>query len=118
LKKIGEGAFSFTGLTSINIPDGVTAIGTDAFIGCKSLTTVSGGAKVVSIGKSAFSECKKLTSFTITSSALKSIGKAFDEDKNLKTLNLPNATKLTKDGMKKATKGSGVKTIKVKSWAK
>jgi len=66
---IGSKAFSgCTSLTSIDIPDGVTSIGTEAFRGCSSLSSCTIGDGVISIGNSAFNGCTSLTSIDIPDS--------------------------------------------------
>ncbi len=63
---IGEGAFlSCTSLASVSIPASVTAIGEVAFLGCTSLASVSIPASVTSIGEGAFVTYSHLTSVTI-----------------------------------------------------
>ena len=63
---IGSGAFSgCSGLTEITIPNSVTSIGSSAFRGCSSLTSVTIPDSVTSIGEGAFSGCSGLTSITI-----------------------------------------------------
>jgi hypothetical protein len=37
---IGNGAFNYSGLTSVTIPRSVTTIGNEAFIGCTGLTSI------------------------------------------------------------------------------
>jgi hypothetical protein len=49
-------------LTSVAIPEGVTAVGDLAFAGCASLTNVSIPGSVTSIGWLAFASCGGLTS--------------------------------------------------------
>ncbi len=49
-----------TGLTSIEIPDSVTSIGSYAFYNCTGLTSIVIPANVTSIGDSAFDGCYKL----------------------------------------------------------
>lgn len=71
---IGERAFSSTGLTSIEIPSGVTGIGKYAFNNCRSLTNIEIPSGVMSIGDSAFEECIELKSITIPGSVTE-IGK-------------------------------------------
>ena len=61
-------------VTSIIIPDGVTAIPIYAFKGCSSLTSITIPDSVTSIGNRAFSGCSALTSITVPDSAT-SIGK-------------------------------------------
>ena len=66
---IGSSAFSGrSSLTSIIIPESVTSIEDAAFEDCSSLTSVTIGNSVTSIGSSAFSWCSSLTSITIPSS--------------------------------------------------
>ena len=58
---IGRNAFMGCDiLTTITIPDSVTSIGDEAFYGCSSLTSVTIPSSVTSIGRSAFSACYKL----------------------------------------------------------
>ena len=66
---IGDYAFGLcTGLTSITIPNSVTSIGDGAFYGCSGLTSITIPNSVTSIGNYAFSSCSGLTSITIPNS--------------------------------------------------
>ena len=53
---------------SVTIGDGVTSIGTNAFIDCKSLKDVEIPASVTSIGAGAFANCSSLTNIVIPDS--------------------------------------------------
>ena len=71
LKTIGNSAFlNCQGLTSLNIPAGVTEIGEKAFRSCKNLVSLSfeQESTLNTIGNSAFSGCSKLTDILIPSS--------------------------------------------------
>ncbi len=63
---IGYYAFyRYENLMSIEIPDSVTGIGAQAFLGCKRLTSVVMGKNVVSIAGGAFYNCSSLASVVI-----------------------------------------------------
>ena len=64
--KIGSNAFyGCTSLSSIEIPDSVTSIGYKAFYGCTSLSSINIPDSVTSIGDCAFSGCKNLSDINI-----------------------------------------------------
>ena len=80
-------------VTSITIPNGVTAIPSYAFIGCSGLTSVTIPDSVTSIGSYAFNNCKGLTSITIPDS-VKSIGeRAFYKCSGLTSVTIGNSVK-------------------------
>lgn len=65
-ESIGSSAFSgCTSLTSVTIPDSVTSIGYGAFRGCSSLTNVTIGSGVTRIGDNTFSGCTTLTNIMV-----------------------------------------------------
>ena len=73
------------------IPNSVTSIGTYAFEGCSSLTSVTIPNSVTSIGNYAFRECSGLTSVTIPNSVT-SIGHwAFYRCSGLTSVTIPNS---------------------------
>ena len=65
----------FNNLKSVNLPDGVTSIGSYAFYCCRGLTSITIPDNVTSIGIYAFSGCDSLTSLTIGNN-VESIGAA------------------------------------------
>ena len=68
-KRIADESLAYcSGLTSVNIPNSVTSIGSYAFYWCSGLTSATIGNSVTSIGSWAFSRCFALTSVTIPSS--------------------------------------------------
>ena len=68
-KLIGSYAFSgCSSLTSIEIPEGVTSIGSYAFSSCKALTSVEIPNSVTSIGDNAFRDSTSLTSIVLPDS--------------------------------------------------
>jgi hypothetical protein len=89
---IGYSAFSYCdGLTSIDLPDGVTNIRRFAFDGCSSLTSITIPSSVTNIGDGAFWGCENLTSITIPSSVT-SIGEgAFVLCGSLTSINIPSS---------------------------
>ena len=69
---------NLSNLTSITIPNSVTSIGDNAFIGCSGLTSVTIPNSVTSIGSSAFYGCSSLISITIPNSVTTIGDRAFD----------------------------------------
>lgn len=89
---IGTAAFmDCSGLTSVDIPDGVESIEDYAFIGCIGLTSVDIPSSVTSIKDYAFADCSGLTSVVIPSS-VSSIGScAFRGCRGLTSITIPNS---------------------------
>ena len=89
---IGESAFAgCTSLTTINIPNSVTAIGRSAFANCSGLTNLTIPNSVTEIGNYAFSGCSGLTSLTIPNSVTTIGNEAFYGCRGLTSLTIPNS---------------------------
>ena len=91
VETIGHGAFERSAVTSVTIPDSVTAIHDGAFANCSQLTNISIPNSVTSIGLSAFEHCTSLKSITLPSS-LSSISEAlFSGCSQLTTIHIPDS---------------------------
>ena len=88
---IGSGAFEgCTSLTSIALPDGLTSIGDQAFCGCSSLTSIDLPDGLTSIGGSAFYGCSSLTSINLPDGLTSIRGCAFASCSSLTSIDLPD----------------------------
>ena len=91
VETIGHAAFERSAVTSVTIPDSVTAILDRAFANCFQLTNISIPNSVTSIGFSAFEHCTSLKSITLPSS-LNSISEAlFSDCSQLTTIHIPDS---------------------------
>lgn len=90
LTELYDGAFEFTGLTKIVIPDGVKSIGYSTFCFCEDLKEVTLPNSLQSIFGSAFLYCTSLTAVTFPDSLEYIGGKAFNNCKKLKTVKFGN----------------------------
>ena len=91
VETIGNAAFERSAVTSVTIPDSVTAILDRAFANCFQLTNISIPNSVTSIGFSAFEHCTSLKSITLPSS-LNSISEAlFSDCSQLTTIHIPDS---------------------------
>ena len=89
--RIGSSAFSgCSSLTSITIPNSVTSIGNRAFSGCSSLTSITIPESVTSIGNWAFAGCD-FTSITIPNSVTRIGSSAFCGCSSLTSVTIPNS---------------------------
>ena len=86
---IDHAAFHDSAVTSVTIPDSVTAIPDDAFTHCSQLTNISIPNSVTFIGFSAFNSCTSLKSITLPSSLSTIQSCAFYNCGNLKTIRIP-----------------------------
>ena len=96
------GARAFYGcylLTSITLPNSVTAIGSDAFYGCSFLTSMTLPNSVTTIGDYAFSNCQSLTFITLPNSLITVGEYAFYYCIHLSgSLNIPDSVTRIDDG--------------------
>ena len=89
---IGDGAFSWcSGLTSVDILDGVTSIGNSAFLECHNLTSVDIPDSVTSIGDGAFYRCLRLTSVNIPDGVTSIGNSAFSFCRGLTSVTIPGS---------------------------
>ena len=93
VKEISNTAFGYYGITSINIPDGVTSIGYCAFYNCSNLKTVSisKSSQLTTIGRKAFNGCSSLTSIYIPSSVATIKYGAFENCSSLTSIYIPSS---------------------------
>ena len=88
--QIGSCAFrGCSGLTSLNLPAGITSIGGYAFYGCDGLTSLTLPAGITSISAGAFWGCDGLTSLTLPAGITKIDYATFWGCSGLTSLNLP-----------------------------
>ena len=90
ITKIGAHAFSgCSGLTSLNLPAGITWIGDEAFVGCRGLTSLNLPAGITRIGDKAFESCSGLTSLNLPAGITRIGSYAFLNCSGLTSLTLP-----------------------------
>ena len=89
---IGSSAFGGCySLSSIIIPDSVTSIGDGAFGSCYSLSSITIADGVTSIGNYAFSDCYSLSSITIPDGVTSIGGYAFNSCYSLSSITIPDS---------------------------
>ena len=118
-KSIGDFAFfGCSSLTSIDIPDSVSAIGDGAFSGCSSLTSIDIPDSVSAIGDGAFFGCNLLTSIDIPDSVTDIGNLAFYGCNLLASIDIPGSVTDIGSGafeyctgLTDVSIGAGVKTI-------
>jgi hypothetical protein len=90
---IAPGAFEFTDLKSITIPDTVTEIGAYAFYNCLGLTQMELPGSIRRIEEYTFTYCQNLTSVTLPD-GLETIGReAFCDDFRMTSMKVPDSVK-------------------------
>ena len=99
LLSIGNSAFKkCINLSSVVIPNSVTALGKNAFMECTKLATVTVGAGIQNIDYCTFSSCSALINVTIPNSVTVIGESAFSSCTSLVNIVLPNAVTTIRDG--------------------
>lgn len=94
VKTIAANAFSgCKGITSIDIPEGITGIGDNAFKNCSSLEEVTLPDSLTFLGASAFEGCIKLTSINIPNGLKRILSYTFSSCDSLKDMIIPARVK-------------------------
>ena len=83
--------YGCTSISSLNISNSVTSIGTSAFYGCSSLNTATISNSVTTINSNTFYGCSSLTSVTIPNSVTSIGNSAFYGCNSLISLTIPNS---------------------------
>lgn len=89
VETIGHAAFQNSAVTSVTIPDSVTAIHDGAFVNCTSLKSVTLPSSLSSISESLFLGCSQLTTIHIPDFVYSIQPYAFSNCGNLKTIRIP-----------------------------
>src|SRR5579859_7693967 len=87
---IETGAFQYSKLTGVTIPNSVTSIGSATFLQCYHLTGVTIPNSVINIRDSAFENCDSLTNVTIPDSVTNIGDSAFEYCDSLASITIPN----------------------------
>ena len=88
---IGNGAFKFTNVVTVSLPDTIETIGSTAFYDCRDLLSIKIPGSVKSIGTQAFYDCLALTTVTLAD-GLESIGDgAFNKCWKLTGISIPGS---------------------------
>ena len=89
---IGKDAFrGCKGITSVEIPNSVTSIGNSAFYECRGLKEITIPNSVTYIGNAAFFRCESLTNIDIPNSVTCIDKEAFESCRGLKEIIIPNS---------------------------
>lgn len=107
---IGEGAFFFSGITEITIPDTVSRIGDFVFSTCKKLVNVKLSKSLKELPLRTFAMCESLLSIEIPSGVEKIGERCFEDTPSLKIVRFRGKVKSISSS---AFKESGIETIEV-----
>jgi len=96
LSSLGQNCFSNTGIEAVNVPEGITTIGSNAFSRCSYLCEVTLPSTLTSIGATCFSWCGSLESITLPESLEELPTYAFNECA-LREITIPTAVGVVRD---------------------
>lgn len=99
LKSIGEYAFSYAGIESLQIPDGVETLGSHAFFQCQKLTAVNVPGALKVVPDYCFSYCKSLESLAFGNQVEKIDQRAMQNCSALTEVKLPENLEAISDYM-------------------
>ncbi|MCH5234808.1 MAG: leucine-rich repeat protein [Muribaculaceae bacterium] len=91
---IGEASFTGNNITSLELPETITEIGTFAFYQCEELKSVKYPSSLIIIHENAFRNCYSLLSLDLPNSINNIKDNAFQGCKELKSVKLPNSLKI------------------------
>ena len=109
---IGEDAFHGRNITTIDMSNSVTQIGSSAFSHCTPLTTIDIPSSVTRIDGSAFASCVQLTEFTVPNSVTMLGNAVFSDCTLLEKVILPERI-TTKSLMKTFSGCTSLKSVKI-----
>jgi len=109
LEKVGNGAFSGTGLESVSLPDGCE-VGTEVFSGCGQLTYASLPKTLTSIPKGIFYGCQSLGTVLLPDNYISIERDAFRECTALESFVFPSSLSYIGDY---AFSRSGIKSVAI-----
>ena len=87
--EIGDYAFANSSITQVIIPNGVTRIGMDAFLGCKELLSIEIPSSVKTIEQDTFYQCESLKEIILNEGLEQIGGGAFSNCKALERIVIP-----------------------------
>lgn len=98
LKEIGNSAFSCSGVTAIELPNGLESLGGRTFWLCQNLTSVVIPGSLKTFGGADFRSCKALTSVIVCEGVTDLGSLTFAECSSLGTIQLPASLKKIREG--------------------